>query len=125
MRIGTKLRQLRDDHKLSQTEVADFIGITQSAYNRKESEQTEFKATEIFKLAELYKIPVQELFPESSCMQIQENKDNANHNGFYIYTTTREVTLLEEQNLLLKESNTHLKDKIHELEQKLTLLNRN
>ena len=49
MRIGTKLRQLRDDHKLSQTEVADFIGITQSAYNRKESEQTEFKATEIFK----------------------------------------------------------------------------
>ena len=57
--LGTRLRKLREEHKLSETEVADYIGITQSAYSRKESDQSEFKASELIKLAELYKLPIQ------------------------------------------------------------------
>jgi len=122
--IGTKLRQLRDGQKLSQSEVANYIGITQSAYNRKESDQTEVKANELFKLAELYKIPIQKLFPENNCTQIQENKDQSSHNhsGFIIYASEREASLLQEQNALLKETNDLLKSKVSELEQKLSNL---
>jgi transcriptional regulator with XRE-family HTH domain len=114
--LGTKLRQLRNEHKLSQDEVAEYIGIAQSAYNRKESDQSQFKANELFKLAELYKVPIEKLFPENACMQFQENKDYSNHNGFIIYASDKEIQLLQEQNTLLKETNALLKSKVQELE---------
>jgi transcriptional regulator with XRE-family HTH domain len=116
IQLGTKLRQLREEHRLSQEEVATFLGITQSAYNKKESNQSEIKANEVFKIAELYKIAIQSLFPESSWVQFQENRDRSVGNKFIVSSSEKEIKFLTNENSLLKETNDLLKARIADLE---------
>lgn len=55
------LKKLRKKRGVSQTEVADFIGITQSSYSRYELGQCEPTMSILIKLADFYGISLDEL----------------------------------------------------------------
>ncbi len=50
-----RLRDLREDHDLSQREVADYLGMKQPQYNRYERGLRDIPTDVLIKLAELYK----------------------------------------------------------------------
>lgn len=57
-----KLVQLRDERELSQKKVARDIGLSESAYRKKEAGVTEFKASEMEKLSSYFGMSAQEIF---------------------------------------------------------------
>ena len=50
-----RLRDLREDHDLSQQQVADYLGMKQSQYSRYERGHRGIPTDVLIKLAELYK----------------------------------------------------------------------
>lgn len=77
---GTKLNQLRIKAKLSQQEVADFIGVSRSTYNSWESDQASYKVEYITKLADVFNVSPTDLLPNSNSIKIvnhHSNKDNS------------------------------------------------
>lgn len=51
-----KLRQLREDHDLTQTDVARYLGINQTVYSRYETGRNDMKPFQIIALCDLYKV---------------------------------------------------------------------
>lgn len=52
--IGKTIKKLREQKSLSQTQVAEKIGVTQRTYSDYERDKTEPKLETLIKLAELY-----------------------------------------------------------------------
>ena len=51
-----RLKDLREDHDLKQSEVAEFLGIQQTVYSRYERGFQNIPLEYLIKLAELYKV---------------------------------------------------------------------
>lgn len=51
------IRELREDHRKSQTEVADYLGTTQQVYSRYETGENEIPVRHIIALSQLYRVP--------------------------------------------------------------------
>jgi len=116
MTFGTKLHKLREKSRLSQQEVADFIGVSQNTYSRWESDLSTFKIEYLPKLANVFKVEPTELIPQGTTIKIINNHDNKDTsvNGFEINLDARELykDLLTSKNeviRLLKEENDRLK----------------
>lgn len=62
MPFGKRLRKLRESKELSQEILADELGISQSAYSKWESGNTDISYSDLRKIAELYGITLSELF---------------------------------------------------------------
>jgi len=80
MAIGTNLKKLRNRTKLSQQEIADMLNLDRSTYINWENETSDVKSQYIPKLAEIFKVGIEDLFNEEKKIQINnnfENKDNA------------------------------------------------
>jgi transcriptional regulator with XRE-family HTH domain len=60
--VKHNIQQLRKLRGLSQEEVADHMGISQSAYNRLEYGNVSVKVSHLTILAELYQIEIQQFF---------------------------------------------------------------
>lgn len=61
MKFNEKLKLLRKQNKLSQEEIANYIGVGQTTYSRYEDLKTYPDIFVIKKLAELYKITIDQL----------------------------------------------------------------
>lgn len=59
---------LRKAANLSQKELAEMIGISASAYSRKESGKTPFDSVEMFKIRAIFKKPIDEIFLPVECI---------------------------------------------------------
>ena len=66
MAVGGNLRKIRTGNKLSQQEVADYIGIERKTYMNWESGASDVKSAFIPKLAELFNVEIGDLFKEKS-----------------------------------------------------------
>ena len=51
-----RLRELREDHDLSQTDIADYLGCSQSVYSRYESGERILPVDVLIKLANYYSV---------------------------------------------------------------------
>lgn len=51
-----RLRQLREDHDKTQTEIADYLGINQTVYSRYETGKNDMKPHQIIALCDYYKV---------------------------------------------------------------------
>lgn len=114
---GTKLNQLRNKEKLSQQEVADFIGVSRSTYNSWESDQASYKVEYISKLSEIFNVSPLDLMPFSNSVKIKNNRDNKDNsiNAFDFFVDVKEfytdllnskdeiIALLKKQILDLKQ----------------------
>jgi len=50
----SRLRDMREDHDLSQTKLADKIGMSQTGYSKYETGENEIPVSTLIMLAELY-----------------------------------------------------------------------
>ena len=56
MGIGERIRQLREDHDLNQTQIANILGLDQSYYAKYENERHQIPAHVIKKICEYYQV---------------------------------------------------------------------
>ena len=56
------MREIREDHGLTQKQVAEYLGTTQQQYSSYERGQVEFPLRHAFALRKLYHISLDELF---------------------------------------------------------------
>ena len=52
--VGQRLKQLREEHSYSQTQVAEYLGIDQSNLSKIERGERNFKLSSLIKLCSLY-----------------------------------------------------------------------
>ncbi|EJL68191.1 helix-turn-helix domain-containing protein [Chryseobacterium populi] len=63
--LGTKLRRLRDDKKMSQTEIANILGVSQSAYNKWEADQAKPSSDNLLKISDFHNVEIKDLLEDN------------------------------------------------------------
>ena len=95
MSIDKNLKRIRDNRKLTQQEVADYVGVERKTYGNWESGVTTVKSEFIPKLAEFFKVEISELFKEKSSEIVitQNNSENKDHsiNGIILILKDNEA----------------------------------
>lgn len=97
---GTKLSQIRIKSKLSQQEVADYIGVSRSTYSKWESDQCIYKVDFLIKLAEVFNVHPLDLLPVSFSTSTEiDALPPLNSELFYelIQSKNEVIALLKEQ----------------------------
>lgn len=80
MNLGVRLRTLRHCRRISQTEVAQFIGITRSAYSHYESNNRQPVYETIIKLAAFFNVSVDYLLVGGDPQAIKESSEEQDLN---------------------------------------------
>jgi len=117
LNIGHKIKKLRELKNLTQEHMANSIGISQGAYSRMELGETEITYSKLEKISEELGLKPEEIiaFNESVVFNVMNNQTGT---GLVInnsQVSDGEKNLYEQQILLLKEENTHLKKVIEGL----------
>jgi transcriptional regulator with XRE-family HTH domain len=60
--LGTKLLNLRQERKLSHTEIAEHLGVSQNAYNKWEADKCKPGTDNLWKISVFYHIDISVLF---------------------------------------------------------------
>lgn len=72
-----KLASIRRSKNISQREVADLLGVATETYNNKELGKTQFKANEMFLIADFFGKKIDEIFLPPNFMYREVKKKNA------------------------------------------------
>lgn len=62
MNVRITPKGLRVSNEMTQQEVADYLGLSLTQYQRKENDHVRFYADELYQLSILYKVPVSIFF---------------------------------------------------------------
>lgn len=89
--LGTKLRKLRDDKKMSQSEIAGLLGVSQSAYNKWEANQARPTAYNLLKISDFHGIEIKALLEDSS--GIVSNNIFKDSNVSYLFNYAQTVNM--------------------------------
>jgi putative transcriptional regulator len=60
--IRNRLKEIRHDHRMDQTQFAEFLGVNRSLYNRWERQQTQPNPEWILKIAQKVNKSVEDIF---------------------------------------------------------------
>lgn len=117
MSLGTKLRALRTERNLSQTQVAMELDISQTAYCKWESDQTKPGIDNLLKISEFYETDIYNLLDQKEGNNNFINSyDSSNVNNeiatINYYVSDKLVEQYEERIKELQERNQELKDQI-------------
>jgi transcriptional regulator with XRE-family HTH domain len=117
MSLGTKLRELRNEKKLSQTQIAVELDVSQTAYGKWESDQSKPGIDNLLKISEFYELDIYELLkPEDAYTQInKENSANENSSNNMIQNQTNNYNASEK---LIEQYEARIKE-LQELNQEL------
>jgi len=111
LKIGNKIKKLRELKNLTQEHMAQSIGISQGAYSRMELGETEITYSKLEKISEELGMKPEEViaFNESLVFNVMNNQTG---NGLVINNSQfseTEKNLYNQQIALLKEENAYLK----------------
>lgn len=111
LKIGHKIKKLRELRNLTQEHMAKSIGISQGAYSRMELGETEITYSKLEKISEELGMKPEEIiaFNESLVFNVMNNQTG---NGLVINNSQisdAEKQMFEQQINLLKEENAYLK----------------
>lgn len=120
LKIGHKIKKLRELRNLTQEHMASSLGLSQSAYSRMELGETEITFSKLEKISEELGMKPEEIiaFNESMVFNVMNNQTG---NGLVINNNVPNEELKESKALYdqlitqLKEENTHLKKVIENL----------
>ena len=95
MDIGYNLKRVREKQRITQQEVADFLGVDIKTYERWEKGETDIKCSYLPKIVEFLHIEVSDLFRENANeivinQHYSENKDSS-INGMVLLLTDKEA----------------------------------
>ena len=111
LKIGHKIKKLRELKNLTQEHMANSIGITQGAYSRMELGETEITYSKLEKISEELGMKPEDViaFNESVVFNVMNNQTG---NGLVINNnqiSEEDKNLYQQQISLLKEENAYLK----------------
>ena len=114
MQIGSKLKRIRENKRMSQQEIAAFLEISQKTYSNIESDKSKPSLPQLSKLSESLDFDLLELLQEQGIVFNQKkNKINGIiHNNFPFELKEQYEARIND----LQEINMLLKDKIISLE---------
>lgn len=118
--VKTKLQDLRTTRGLSQEEIADLLGMTQSNYSRKEKGITRISPQEWEHMAKKLEVELDEIYqPDESNIIYKNNRGNSfsNFNSGTININIPEFVL--EYIEVLKEKNECLNEELRVLKSQL------
>jgi len=78
--LGTKLLNLRRHNRLSQTEVAEALNVSQNAYNKWEADKCKPSADHLLRLSQYYKIDIIELLDDNEKINLSNNEIKGENN---------------------------------------------
>jgi transcriptional regulator with XRE-family HTH domain len=78
--LGTKLLNLRRQHRLSQTELADVLNVSQNAYNKWEADKCKPTVDNLLKLSQYYKVDIMELLDDNEKINLSNNEIKGENN---------------------------------------------
>ena len=115
--IGRKIRKVRELKNLKQEYVAEKIGVAQSGYSKIETGESDLSFSNLEKIAEALEVePIQLMgFDEKLVFNNYNSNDFVNHQ--VIEKDNKLIQSLEDQITLLKEQNAMLKAEIDRLKQ--------
>lgn len=73
MNVKITPKGLRVSEGLTQQDVANHLNLSLTQYKRKENDEVRFYADEIFKLSQLYKVPVSIFFTDKVSLKDTNN----------------------------------------------------
>lgn len=106
MKLGTKLRKLRDNYGFSQDYVAEKLNMSQSNYSKLESDKYESVSWEVLPaVAEIYGIDIIDLLADLGVQNINlsRNNDHAT-NAFYVVQQANSLENIDKSIMKLIES---------------------
>jgi len=120
MQIGSKLKKLRENKRISQQEIANFLDISQKTYSNIESDKSKPSLTQLSKLSEFLDFDLLELLQEQGIVFNQKNnKFNDNSAGIVMNNLPEKlITQYEARIKELQEIIGLLKEKVASLEKK-------
>jgi transcriptional regulator with XRE-family HTH domain len=118
MHIGQKIKKLRELKNLTQTHLADQLGVSQSAYSKIEMGESEVTFTKLEKISEALGMKPEEViaFNESMVFNVMNNANGGNVFGDINNSiSNNERKLYEDQINLLKEEVSYLKQMLEKV----------
>ena len=117
MEIGRKIKTLREIRNLTQSHLAQELGLTQSAYSKIELGEVELSYSKLETVAKVLGMKPEEIisFNESMVFNVMHNQTGITNGYVYNAHSENEIALYEEQILQLKAENTYLKSVIDKL----------
>jgi len=115
MSLGFKIKKLRELKGITQDEIADKLGITQSAYSKMEVGTVDIPFTKLEEISTVLEIPIENIigFNEHLIFNLKNNKKA---NGLVINQISQnEKKLYYDYIESLKTENTFLKNTIEKL----------
>lgn len=65
--VYKRIRDLREDHDLNQTRVAQKLGMSQTGYSKYETGENDIPTSVLIKLARMYNTSIDYLLGETDC----------------------------------------------------------
>ncbi len=117
MEIGRKIKTLREIRNLTQSHLAQELGLTQSAYSKIELGEVELSYSKLETVAKVLGMKPEEIiaFNEAMVFNVMHNQTGITNGYVYNAHSENEIALYEEQILQLKAENTYLKSVIDKL----------
>mgnify|MGYP000987349740 CR=1 FL=1 len=115
MKLGHKIKKVRELKNLTQEHVAGKLGMTQSAYSKIETEETDITVKRLERIADLLGMLPEELigFNESMVFNLSNNKKAS---GLVInQMSSNERKVYEDHISTLKNEITHLKQVMNKI----------
>jgi DNA-binding XRE family transcriptional regulator len=87
---------LRNDRQLNQSEMADLLGVSQSAYSRIERNESSVDIEDMMRFSKILNVPVQEFLPETMSVHYENHQGQGGPNlifgDFHYHGPSQELT---------------------------------
>jgi len=121
-KIGTKLKQIREDRRLTQEGIAAILGMDDASYGRLERNETQADFNTIIRFAEKLNVPIHEFLPELTSICNNDNHGLAGASASIVFGNVIYNASPDDTHHSLLTENAVLKEKIAGLEEQLRLM---
>lgn len=108
LRLGQRLLAIRNDRQLTQAEMSELLGVSQSAYSRIERNESSVDIEDVMRFSKILQVPVQEFLPETMSVHYENHQGQGGPNlifgDFHYNGTTPELHDLIKQLVNLTQS---------------------
>ena len=111
MKICAIIKKIREEKGIKQTEIAEFLNLSQSNYSKLENGTRALKEVDLVNIASYLKIPISDLFPNA--VTELENKNLQEQLQLMSQDITNKIQIIQnllEENSKLKLENEFLKN---------------